>query len=359
MLLVRDKGLIGVDVGTHTVKLAQVERRGAHYALVEAVVVQRPEPWNDVSTQAHLLQESGEEIVAARTLGTRFLGSRAASVLPMAVCQLKSMQVADGSLAERREAIAKEIVTVGSPGVGSREFDFWPIDSALESSTITRENVSVLSIDAQWPALLAREHQQARLQCEALDGVPLALGRAVAMCPRADQSRPVAVLDWGFTRATFCVVLQGRPLFVRCLRDCEYGRVVRALRDSLTLTWDEARHMATEHLAYGGAESTSTQLHELVSEVALETVSQLVVELQRTMTYLKTHRAKLVPEQMWLFGGGASARGIDEYLMRRLDMKFDCWDLGGATFDSESAGACPVVMLGPAVALSALAWEGV
>ena len=38
-------GWIGVDVGTHTVKLAQVVREGASVRLLHAAVIQRPTSW--------------------------------------------------------------------------------------------------------------------------------------------------------------------------------------------------------------------------------------------------------------------------------------------------------------------------
>ena len=39
-------GWIGVDVGTHTVKLAQAVREGAGVRLHRAAVIQRPSSWN-------------------------------------------------------------------------------------------------------------------------------------------------------------------------------------------------------------------------------------------------------------------------------------------------------------------------
>ncbi len=360
MLLRRDRGWIGVDVGTHAVKLAQVERRGTEYALAEAVVIQRSQPWDDAETLASTVQRSEEELIAARTLGEGFRGSAAATVLPMAVCQLKSMQVPDGTRVERRMRIAKELATSAIPGIPSREFDFWPIDNALENATVVRENVSVLSLATQWTERVTRDHQRAKLVCQAVDGVPLALGRALRLCERAERTRPVAVLDWGFTRATFCIVLDGRPLFVRCLRDCQFGAVIRMLRDSLALTWDEARRVAKDFAAGPHADTGDNDpLQSLVSEVVVTAINQLVAELERTLVYLKSHRAKLMPAQMWLFGGGAAVRGMNSLIEQRINMEVRCWDLGDDLFRSDTAGESPVAMLGPAIALSTLAWEEV
>jgi Tfp pilus assembly PilM family ATPase len=133
--------------------------------------------------------------------------------------------------------------------------------------------------------------------------------------------------------------------------------VIRALRDSLTLTWDEARRLATDYLAGPHGDANDDQVASLVAEVVMTAINQLVAELERTLVYLKTHRSKLVPEQMWLFGGGAAVRGIAGLLQQRVNLEVACWSLGDASFRSNSAGDSPVAMLGPAIALSALAWE--
>lgn len=358
MIRARDTGWIGVDVGTYSVKLAQVERRSGRYALSEAVVIQRSEPWCEIGTDKTAVRDSAEELIAGRALGERFAGRKAAAALPMAICQLKSLQLADGTEEARRAAITAELASNPLPGGRLREFDFWPINSPLENATIVRENVSVLSIASDWAYRLAADHQTANLACQALDGMPLALSRAVGMCERADTAQPVAVLDWGFSRTTFCIVFDGRPLFVRCLRDCEYGAVIRALRDDLALNWDEARRVAIDHVARPASyHETKDELQLLVSEVVVASMNQLIAELQRTLVYLKMHRNKLMPTQMWVFGGGAAVKGIAPWLRERVDLDVQCWHLGDPTYRSASAGEIPMAMLGPAVALSALAWE--
>ncbi len=220
-----------------------------------------------------------------------------------------------------------------------------------------RENVSVISVPSRWTARVAQDHRLAHLECQTLDAVPLALGRAMQLTAQADQVRPVAVLDWGFSRATFCVVLAGRPLFVRCLRDCEFGSLIRTLRSTLNLSWDEARRLAVQYATgcTSGREG-SAELQQLVANAATTTISTLTSELDRTMVYLRMHRPKIMPAQLWLFGGGATVQGIAPLLAEQVHLDVRCWDLG-PHFRSDTAGTGPVAMLGGAVAMSCLAWE--
>jgi hypothetical protein len=83
----RELGWIGVDVGTHTVKLAQAVRDGAGARLHRAAVIQRPTSWS--SEEALALEQpmtSYAEIRAALECG-EFVGRNAICSLPMNVCQ--------------------------------------------------------------------------------------------------------------------------------------------------------------------------------------------------------------------------------------------------------------------------------
>jgi hypothetical protein len=58
---------------------------------------------------------------------------------------------------------------------------------------------------------------------------------------------------------------------------------------------------------------------------------------------------------MYLFGGGATLRGLAEHLTRKLDLPHRLWRLSGACEDTKGCPQC--CLFGPAIALSALAWE--
>ncbi len=105
MLLARNRGWIGVDIGTHTVKMAQVVRHGDTYALAEAVLIQRLEPWEETAGSVTQCCSRTKSCWRPHLLGESFAGRRAAAILPMALCQLKSMQIGEGPPAQRREAV--------------------------------------------------------------------------------------------------------------------------------------------------------------------------------------------------------------------------------------------------------------
>ena len=136
-------GWIGVDVGTHTVKLAQVARDGANVRLHRAAVIQRPATWNG-HDKLGLEQpiSSYPEIQAALECGN-FVGRNAVCSLPMNVCQLRSLNIPPGTDAERRTIIADELAEDWAEQKNPMEFDFWEMEAARGDKEAF--NVSVLA----------------------------------------------------------------------------------------------------------------------------------------------------------------------------------------------------------------------
>ena len=103
-------GWIGVDLGTHTVKLAQAVRTPTGSRLRHAAVIQRPGPWSGrglAGARASRIRR-WPEICAALECGG-FRGRNAACLLPMNVCELRGLKVPQGDDHERRAMIASEL----------------------------------------------------------------------------------------------------------------------------------------------------------------------------------------------------------------------------------------------------------
>ena len=79
MQLTPRTGWIGIDIGTHAVKVAQVERTTSGMRLQRAVAIQRPEPWPaaDRLPAARALPSLGQ-VAAARQAAGALRGRRAA-----------------------------------------------------------------------------------------------------------------------------------------------------------------------------------------------------------------------------------------------------------------------------------------
>ncbi len=358
MLLNRARGWIGVDVGTSAVKMAQVERRGGQVVIREAATVRRGAPWDDADSLRWSPQDSGEELATSRVLGEQFLGRTSAAIAPMALCELRGLRVADPNTISIQD-VERTAEPAAGAGAGNRQVvDFWPIGHHAESQTVALDNVSVLSMARDWSLRIANDLRAARLNCRVLDGAPLALARAVALMPDHATPEPVGVLDWGFTSATFCIVHDARPLFVRRLRSCGFRQLVAPVRDALDISWEEACRLTERHaIPVSAADRVDEPTAALIRDLVEDRLNHLVHELTRTLTYLRTHRKVLAPKELLLFGGGATVDEIDRYCQAQIGIATRRWTWDGAEFLSQSAGAVPTTLLGPAIALSTLALE--
>jgi len=354
MIFSRTKGWIGVDIGTHMVKLAQVERRGSRVELVEALSIPRQEPWSDTNDGAADIPSS-LEIQAALSLGTRFRGRDAAVTLPMAVCDVMTCNVDGDSDTGRRAAVLRELDAVYTNTQGTREFDHWSVE--LPSDKMGRnDNTIALSVASSWASRVSRDLREAGLVGHVLDGLPLAMARAIALgAPNTKDL--VAAVDWGHHRATLCCVKDGRPLFVRCLRDCGFQSVTNAICKSLAVTADEAQKLLREHGLPSPAQGAVTDLQGVIEEVTREPLDRFVDELSRTTTYLSQQRRSLAPAKVVLLGGGAAVKNMASYLDDRLELPVETWCLDAAASTGARDRRLQVEMFGPAIALSSLAWD--
>jgi Tfp pilus assembly PilM family ATPase len=348
MVFSRTKGWIGVDLGTHTVKLAQVERRSGRSELVESLVIRRLNP---IAADAEEETASSDEIRAALSLGENFSGHDAAVVLPMAVCDVRGCQVEER--AEPRDAVLNELDSVYGDTETTRQFGYWSLQHSAETAS-PAENTLALSVPTFWTDRVAQDMTETKLVGHVLDGLPLAMARAVAMSSPVSAG-PIAAVDWGRSRATLCAVLGGRPLFVRCLRDSGFSSVVSAVCQRLGINDEEAHQLLHEHGFPSSRAGVASDLQCVIEEVTRDALGAFLQELNRTLGFLQHQRRELAPVKVMLFGGGATVNNVAAYLDDKLELPVETWRLKSAARGPRDTYPS-IELLGPAIALSALAW---
>jgi Tfp pilus assembly PilM family ATPase len=359
LILSGNLGWIGVDVGTHTVKLAQAVRTPLGVVLRHAAVVQRSSSWPDDDELALAIPVgSSSEIRAALECGN-FRGRNAACLLPMNVCELRGLKVPAGDVEERRAMIANELADDWVDRALPMEFDFWEV--AVDKATESPEsfNVNVISVALPWVSRIADDCHEARLDCWAVDGGPLAIARAVRLATRLRSDQRVLAVDWGFSNATLCVVGNDRPLYARRLHHCSFRRCLEAIQSQLGVSQDRAQHLADTHGVAAAASDDVAQpaIQGAIADAVGETVGQLVDEIQRTLKFFESQRRHLRPNAVWLMGGGASMRNIGPHLCDLLEMPVHVWSVPIDPQLGDVADGNHSALFGTAVALSALAWR--
>jgi type IV pilus assembly protein PilM len=359
MVLSRKIGWIGVDVGTHTVKLAQTARDGDGVRLYRAAVIQRPAAWNgDDGLPQQAPITSSPEIKAALECGG-FVGRNAICALPMNICQLRGMNVPAGSEPERRAMATHELAQEWSDSKTPMDFDYWELDAPNGEKTGDAFNVNIMAAPRPWVSQLWQDCRQTGLDCWAVDGTPLAMARAVGLVAGLDRKRPALAVDWGYSNTTFAIVSDDRPLYSRRIHNCAFSRVLEAITRALDVTLDEAQHLAdSQGLAANETDSGhDAQIQSAITQAAGETLEELASQLARTLQFAETQRRYLQPACVWLMGGGASMRNVARFFTQALQIQVNVWQMPPDDELIYCATDHRAAVFGTAAALSASAWR--
>jgi type IV pilus assembly protein PilM len=355
----RQRGWIGIDLGTQVVKIAQLERAGGRLRW-SRTALERPEHPREAKggETPQWPIDSGPQIVDALRRQGGFHGRAAACALPMSLTELRTLVLPPGDESEHRAMIAQELEAVSGANDEPREFDFWEADADAQREAIVQNAVHVMSIARSLVARLGVGFARAGLECRVLDGLPCALARAVTLAQRSQRPEPVAAIDWGVANATFCVVQGGRTQFIRTLRDCGAGALVAQVAQSLGLSPLEAGDVLRR---FGlpepcGATPGNDGIQEVVADVLAGHLRIVLEELAKTLSYLRAQRSVLLPARLWLFGGGAAIKNVAAFLAAKLEIPCDVWRLPGEEEPGGGQSSISSELFGPAAALSALAW---
>jgi Tfp pilus assembly PilM family ATPase len=353
------KGWIGIDWAAQALKLAQVERgRGELGIAASAIVERHSDARGTGESTAAVPPWSADDLRTALTSDPRFSGRRAACVLPMHLTDLRPVSVPPGTAVERYAMVRNEIASGAGDDGEETEFDFWDSDGGDASPGAG--NVNTLSVSRRVVNEVTRTLSQAGLDCEVLDGLPLAMNRAVGLMYGPCYAAPVAVLDWGFASSTFCVVCNGGLLFTRHLRNCGLVKLFETTRQTLNLSDEDVMEVLARYGLPGGdrQDGNAGEIQAAIAETAGPHLHEIGEELWRTIAYAGTQHSGIVLERLCLLGDGASVRHGDYFLSRKLGLPVDRWGLPAATATPFGLAEGWSARLGGAVALSALAWSG-
>ncbi len=350
-------GWIGVDVGASHLKVAQLVRQQNQLQLVASAIVPRSSCWDGNTAQDQQTLSTKDEMRTAVSLRSSsaergFQGRRAAATLSMSLCQLHQLDQSLSQESKPERVVRKAIETVTQQSAAHLQVATWPAEAADNGKPVSKTNV--LAVPTAWSEQICTDIANTGWSCQLLDGVPLALARAVALVHGANNHAPTAALDWGFSQATLNVIVDGRPVYARRLKDCSLQRLLTLICTELNVSQQEAQQLLLEH---GLSETESTEISVLIGELLSAPMQNLVEEIQRTFAHLQGQRRTVSPQSVYLFGGGATIRGLAEYLTQQAGLVHRVWSMDANNPKSNPQTSIPSCLLGPAIALSALAWE--
>ena len=307
------KGWIGVDLGDGSTKIAQLRR-----------VRDR---WELAAASAHVRSEAttlADHLKSARSATPGVRGDQAAALLSMRDCVVET---------------ADEEATVDA----AHAVDQW--DAGPGAGYAFRAPLA--EVEAAVEGLGA-----AGIQCEVIDGLPLAVARALTLSPGYERGELLGALDLGESSVTFVAAKGGQAFYVRQL-SCEAFAATRLrVAESLALSASEAAVAVTR---YGVPSSDAPAEARIVGDTLRQAIRPVVQEMRRTYSHLGGRLKSKPPERLFLMGSGATTPGLAEAIGSDLGVEAASWRAAGLERSTDSDA--PDCLFGPAIALSALAWE--
>lgn len=329
------QGWIGLDIGSATLKLAQVEQRSGKWHLCYKQVI----PISGGGLRETLLSTlSGSSGWRRRSV---------ACLLPWSMTELRTLELPPASDDEIAQLVESELCTADSEDFQAAH---WPARRDVKPEEVAP--VHALTIPSTTVSEVVEAVESANLDCHIVDARPFALARAVAMMPGVEGGKSYAAVDWGFESVSIVLVCDGRPYFTRLLPNTGLRLLIDRLQKRLTLTFPEAAALLLRFRLQTADSPGTDDISAAISKLTREPIDKAAAELRRTTDFVCQDNPSLRPERVLLFGGGATIQGIDERLQQHLAMPVSVWRLeADTTGDPVAAGT--TAHFGEAIALSA------
>jgi len=312
-------GPIGVDLGTRSVKLVQMNRDRTR--VLESVRWDLPtDPPKDLDEQCARWTKA---LVEARE-GRKFRGRDVVVCLGPRELIVQNLRVAKPAVGDIEPAILKEIQERSSFSPAESEIRFLEAADVRQGDTVRRE-VIVLACRRELLARYLKAVDDAGLKPAAVDVEPQTLLRCYSAQYRRDEDKDVRsiVVHVGNLNTTVVIAQDEEILFVKYI---ELGgkhfdeAVARSLKMEPDAAWAIRRNNGDRR-----AELQDPEIARSVAESLRPVVDRLANEVSLCIRYHSvTFRGR--PLTRLILGGGEATQNLVERLAARLDLKCELGD---------------------------------
>jgi type IV pilus assembly protein PilM len=344
----RRTGWVGVDIGSHSIKFAQVERQGRNTRIASR--------WSLTGDDKQLLTREtilagqlSNQIGSMRQMRRMFVRRETACVLPMSVVDFRSIDIPHVVPAEQRQIVGEEMAADLNTESSELVFDYWPLpkESSFDSET---DKLDVVCMPQDVASQVVKDLMSSGSECQLLNAMPCAVARAVQIAAPADTDNIICGLNIGFTSSTLVMVRNGIPIFSRLLRSESFRSIIQPLQSSLNLSVEESRQLLA-HVGVGVPGQNTPQTGNSIMQRVVGPLDSLITELFRTIEFIHRQPGRYYPSRVCLMGGGGLIKNLPMLLESKLQIPVELWALP----DTPSDLSDPLYAV--AAALSSLAWD--
>lgn len=324
--------ILGVDVGTYSIKIARVERGLGEFHLTDFYEI--PVPDHDVLTH----EQSVEALLSKFMTENQIIYDTAASSLSGLHCAFRTLEFPFTQTKKIDSALEFELENYVPFSLEDLSIDYVLLEKGEASSKV----LSVYTPKAElvkFLNILSNSHCDARyVGVDCLDLANLSLS---GMLPPQGQ---YAILDIGHSKTNLCI-MQGSK--VRAVRTIAIGgkHITQAIARSMKIDFAKA-----EEIKMKQGQVSPFEEGDAISQAIGSVLEDLLIQIRQTLFALYEKGEKKI-EAVYLCGGSSRLSGIDQFISTHLRLNVSPLDVLDYSFNrlSDADSARPVVA--PAMAM--------
>lgn len=295
--------LIGVDIGSYSLKVVKLKGGAGSYTLESAGCVKIPED----AAQGPPLSGFLAEMIRSQ----KMRGREAASIITGPALISRHMFLPVMPDKDLKEAVSWDIRKEVAMPASDLVTDYVNAAAGAEQNKLSVIAFSIVKDEVTSVILLFKD---AGLVLRVIDVVPSALLAVFDLNNKWETGVNYAVLNIGDASTTLVILRDGRLAFTReiAFGGCE---LTQSLAATLNITAEEAEQYKGAH----GLDVPEDD-REKVGEALTSLIERLCLELSRSIDYYQAQFRGGAMAKIFLAGGTASLKGIEDYMSDTLGM---------------------------------------
>ncbi|MEW5802760.1 MAG: type IV pilus assembly protein PilM [bacterium] len=312
MGLFKKKDLIGLDIGTDSLKLAQLKKNSKGYELVKAGLKPLPpgaiseDEISDKQTVVESIKQLvREQKIAIKNVATSVSG-RSVIIKRIKLPVMNEKELAESIFYEAEQYIPFDISDVN--------LDFQIMTNAQQKSE-GEMDVLLVAVKKERIQEVVSIITQAGLNPAVIDIDVFALENQFDINNSQDTGSYMVLLDIGADTMNMNILWEGGTVFTR---DASLGgnSYTKILQTSLNLDYDQARRLNQGENVEGVTKDQVLALRESFYE-------EIFSEIQRSFDYFHATADNAPITKILLSGGTSKADGIDQALSQRFELEVE------------------------------------
>jgi type IV pilus assembly protein PilM len=311
-LLKKSSDLIGIDIGTESIKLVEIAMEKNQPVLKNYGIIELP----DMTMEDGRIVDSEKLSFTINKLlsTTRTVSKNAVIAVGGRNTFAREFVFPKMTIAELGEAIRWDLAKYIPYNPGSFNFDFSIIGAG---NTETEMKVLLVAAPLDYITTIINVIKSVGLTPFAIDIEPFALYRIF------DDIQQAMVIDIGAALSQIIVFKNGSPTVIRNIPIGGYN-FTRVIMEGINLDFNEAENIKQTKLILSQS-YVDDQYSKVKSEMEL-IVSELIQNINRTAEYYQQQNQNSKIDKIFITGGGANLNSIAQILTERLEIPAILYD---------------------------------